>query len=193
MVRPLGSNSTAEVDLRIVSATHRDLPRWVEEGAFRLDLLHRLAVLTVEVPPLRKRAADIEVLARWLVSRGEVAAAGISSEAMDALTRYAWPGNVRELRNVLCRAAMRSGGGRLHPSHLEFIGADPSGAARRPGMPSCAAEASVLLARSGGNVARAARAIGVARSTLRDHLRRLGVRGGPGSESDAASTAVHDG
>ncbi|MBW2263803.1 MAG: sigma 54-dependent Fis family transcriptional regulator [Deltaproteobacteria bacterium] len=174
-VRPLGSNETESVDLRIVAATHRDLPRRVYEGAFRLDLLHRLAVLTLNVPPLMKRRADIPVLARWLLGRCEVGVASISSEAMEILKSHSWPGNVRELRNVLSSGALRAGGGVILPSHLVFMEPGPG---PEPGcnvLPTTTAEARDLLVRSGGNVALAARSLGVARSTLRDQLRRLEV------------------
>jgi DNA-binding NtrC family response regulator len=174
-VRPLGSSETEDVDLRIVAATHRDLPRRVREGAFRLDLLHRIAVLTLNVPPLRKRRVDIPILARWMLGRGETGAASISHEAMEVLRSHSWPGNVRELRNVLSSAALRAGGGVIMPDHLVFL---ESGAAPEPrcsGLPSTTDEARALLQRSGGNVALAARSLGVARSTLRDQLRRLEV------------------
>jgi transcriptional regulator with AAA-type ATPase domain/pSer/pThr/pTyr-binding forkhead associated (FHA) protein len=175
VVRPLGSNETEAVDLRIVAATHRDLPRRVREGAFRLDLLHRIAVLTLDVPPLRKRKADITILARWLLERGESGAASISAEAMEVLRSHPWPGNVRELRNVLSSGAMRAGGGVIMPDHLVFLEPGSAAEPRVDGLPTTPDEARALLERAGGNVTRAARSLGVARSTLRDQLRRLEV------------------
>jgi transcriptional regulator with AAA-type ATPase domain/pSer/pThr/pTyr-binding forkhead associated (FHA) protein len=174
-VRPLGSNETEAVDLRIVAATHRDLPRRVREGAFRLDLLHRIAVLTLDVPPLRRRKADIPILARWLLGQGEAGAASISAEAMEVLRSHPWPGNVRELRNVLSSGALRAGGGVIMPEHLVFLEPGSAGEPCGNGLPATTDEARALLERAGGNVTRAARALGVARSTLRDQLRKLEV------------------
>jgi pSer/pThr/pTyr-binding forkhead associated (FHA) protein/MoxR-like ATPase len=173
-VRPLGSARTEPVDLRIVSATHRDLPSRVREETFRLDLLHRLAVLTVEVPPLRRRASDIDVLVRHLLERGDVPAAGILPEALEILRQHSWPGNVRELRNVLSRASMLAAGGVILPAHVVFMDPGSEPLPRRV-LPSTEAEARTLLARSSGNITRAARTLGVARSTLRDRLKRLGI------------------
>jgi two-component system response regulator HydG len=177
VVRPLGSSATHEVDLRIVAATHRDLRQSVMEGCFRLDLFHRLAVLSVEVPPLRRRTGDVDVLARWMLEHGDVRASGLAPEALDLLRAYPWPGNVRELRNVLSRAALGSGGGLILPSHLVFMCSADELPQPRCRPPVSVAEARALLARAEGNVTRAARLAGVARSTLRGQLRRLGLEG----------------
>jgi two-component system, NtrC family, response regulator HydG len=104
-VQPVGGNTVQKVDIRLVAATHRDLERMVAEGSFREDLLYRLQVVTLELPPLRKRKTDIPILIEHFV--GELAAEhgravrGVTPEARAALVRYDWPGNVRELRNAI--------------------------------------------------------------------------------------------
>jgi formate hydrogenlyase transcriptional activator len=108
----LGSNRTHKVDVRLIAATHRDLPTMVKQGTFREDLYYRLKVFPIHVPALRQRAEDIPKLvshfttlyARRMNKRIEE----IPSETMDALVRYRWPGNVRELQNFIERAVILS-------------------------------------------------------------------------------------
>jgi transcriptional regulator with PAS, ATPase and Fis domain len=107
-VVPVGASRPHPVDIRIISATHRDLGAMVEAGKFRQDLLFRLQVITIEVPPLRQRREDIGPLAQDFLSRhgrmNEEASKRLSPDASIALERYAWPGNVRELFNALEQA-----------------------------------------------------------------------------------------
>jgi len=104
-VQPVGGNTTRKVDIRLVAATNRDLRAAVADGSFREDLLFRLQVVTVELPPLRQRTGDIPMLIDHFI--GELAAEhgrevrGITPEARAVLVRYDWPGNVRELRNAI--------------------------------------------------------------------------------------------
>ena len=104
-VQPVGGNTVRKVDVRLVAATNRDLRAMVEAGTFREDLLFRLQVVTVELPPLRERAGDVPVLIDYFISelaeQHGRAVRGITPEARTALVRYSWPGNVRELRNVI--------------------------------------------------------------------------------------------
>lgn len=103
----LGSDREVAVDFRLVTATLRDLKQDVKEGRFREDLYFRLAVLELEVPPLRQRPEDIPMLAQSILQSGHLsshAGTRLSKEAIQAMQRYNWPGNVRELRNVLERA-----------------------------------------------------------------------------------------
>ncbi|WP_198085860.1 sigma-54 dependent transcriptional regulator [Variovorax sp. E3] len=110
-VTPLGSHRTVKVDVRVVAATHRDLAVAVREGRFREDLLYRLDVLSIRVPPLRERLADIIPLAEHFLRRaaGSEAPKALSAEAAQRLLSHPWPGNVRELRNVMarCHAVVR--------------------------------------------------------------------------------------
>ncbi len=109
-IERLGGSETLDVDTRIISATHRDLEREIEAGKFRADLFYRLRVVTIELPPLRDRRADIPVLADMFlqraVARYGLAPRTIAPAAFDALSNYDFPGNVRELRNLVERAAI---------------------------------------------------------------------------------------
>jgi transcriptional regulator with GAF, ATPase, and Fis domain len=108
-VRPVGSNRTRRVDVRVVAATNKDLTAMCREGAFREDLFFRLDVVTIELPPLRERPGDVEHLARHIagrVGRELGRPVGIRPAAIAALRRWSWPGNVRELENEIRRAAV---------------------------------------------------------------------------------------
>jgi DNA-binding NtrC family response regulator len=113
-VRPVGSNKTVKVDVRVVAATHRDLAQMVEEKRFRQDLFYRLNVVKLELPPLRERAGDIPHLVRFCCARlGEELGIGlpeVTPAAMEVLVRAPWPGNVRQLENELRRAFALTGG-----------------------------------------------------------------------------------
>jgi transcriptional regulator with GAF, ATPase, and Fis domain len=102
-IRPIGSNRTASVDVRVIAATRRDLDREVQAGRFRDDLLHRLAVARIELPPLKKRRGDIPLLARHFCRDLGGDEAFLRRELLLAWEEYAWPGNVRELRNTVAR------------------------------------------------------------------------------------------
>jgi len=106
----LGSTRTKNVDVRIVAATHRALEEMVVEKQFRLDLYYRLNVFPISIPPLRERPEDIPLLVRHFVQqfsrRMNKTIEAISSETMEALSRYPWPGNIRELQNVIERAVV---------------------------------------------------------------------------------------
>jgi len=107
-VRPIGANEEVPIDVRILSATHRDLAREVAEGRFRSDLYYRINVIEIAVPPLRERVGDIPLLAdtimRRIAANAGVAAPRLSGEALETLKHYPFPGNVRQLENTLERA-----------------------------------------------------------------------------------------
>ncbi|HLQ37587.1 MAG TPA: sigma 54-interacting transcriptional regulator, partial [Planctomycetota bacterium] len=108
-VRPLGSRDTFKVDVRLITATNKNLEEMVREGDFREDLYYRLAVLPVHLPPLRERREDIaQLVKRFLadVAREGGARVRISPDAMEKLVAYPWPGNVRELQNEIRRASI---------------------------------------------------------------------------------------
>jgi two-component system, NtrC family, response regulator HydG len=117
----LGDTVAKPVEFRVLAATHADLEREVAEGRFRSDLYHRLADLKVQLPPLRERGGDVELLARLFLgrhrSRYGLDACSISAEALDLLRRHDWPGNVRQLDNALKQAALLAGEV-LQPEHL---------------------------------------------------------------------------
>ena len=112
-VRPVGSNKSRKVNVRVVAATNKDLRAMCAAGTFREDLYFRLNVITLQLPPLRDRAGDVERLARFFIARmkDEMGIdATITPEALGALARWRWPGNVRELENEIRRAVALSGG-----------------------------------------------------------------------------------
>ena len=121
-VRRLGDTRTRDVDVRVVAATNRSLEQEVQEGRFREDLFYRIAVLTVDLPPLRERLEDVPHLIRYLFERHRkrlgVQVEGVAPETMDVLKSYPWPGNVRELENVLERALVLADGPRVRPEDL---------------------------------------------------------------------------
>lgn len=121
-VRPLGSEQSRKVDVRIVAATNRDLPGMVQQGRFREDLFFRLSVFQIGMPPLRDRRVDIPALVQHLLAQRVAPAGGealaIDPEAMDMLTAFNWPGNVRQLENVLHRAAILADGGCIRAGDL---------------------------------------------------------------------------
>jgi formate hydrogenlyase transcriptional activator len=116
----IGSTQTTRVDVRIVAATSRDLPRMVAAREFRADLYYRLNVFPLRVPPLRERPEDIPLLVRHFVelcsSKAGKRVTDVPVETMNALLRYSWPGNVRELQNVIERAVILAPGKSLHVS-----------------------------------------------------------------------------
>jgi transcriptional regulator with PAS, ATPase and Fis domain len=183
-LRRVGENVPRRVDVRIVSATNRDLRHEVAAGRFRLDLLYRLDVIRITVPPLRDRREDIPVLAEqfWRDATARMGSrATLASATIAALARYDWPGNVRELQNVLAALAVRSPKrGLVPPSALppQFgQGVAPEAwrldAARRTFEERFVRAA---LVRSGGHRARAAAELGVSRQGLTKLMGRLGIR-----------------
>ena len=123
-IRPIGSQQETSVDVRILSATHKDLTTEVERGAFRQDLFYRINVIELHVPSLRERADDIPILAEELLSRVaddyQIPMPELSSEAISELTRYHFPGNVRELANVLERAVALCENAIIMPDDLQL-------------------------------------------------------------------------
>jgi two-component system response regulator AtoC len=122
-VMRVGGRTSRNIDVRFLSATNRDVERDVERGGFRQDLYYRLNGITLDVPPLRQRRADITGLAMLFLtetsrSLQRPAALRLSADALDALLSYAWPGNIRELRNVMERAALLCDGPEVLPAHL---------------------------------------------------------------------------
>jgi two-component system response regulator HydG len=111
VVRPVGSNKERSIDVRVVAATHRDLPALVKAGRFRQDLLFRLDVVSTEIPPLRQRRGDIPALAAYFLEHARErhprsAVMRVGKEALDSFGSYSWPGNVRELEHVIERAVL---------------------------------------------------------------------------------------
>jgi transcriptional regulator with PAS, ATPase and Fis domain len=184
-IRRLGESEASQVDVRVVSATHRDLDAAIADGSFRQDLLYRLNTLTIHVPPLRRRRVDIPFLAQHFAEEfGEAHARRIVLDEgfLEALSRHDFPGNVRELRNAVERAiALASEGGAVTAGHLHLA----EGAGRPVEIPRHGTLRERLelveiqairqaLADHGGNRTRAARELGLSRLGLRQKMRRLG-------------------
>jgi|GEM_PF-1047398 len=162
-VRPVGATRSIRVDVRIVSATHRDLTELIKKGTFREDLYYRLNVIRIDVPALRDRPDDIPALLQHFLARR--AARGdselrVDDAAMRALVRYGWPGNVRQLENEISRASLLAENGVIHASDLS-----PELASTRAREP----------ARSGGNGEDGGSlgALGLTRGPLKDRVDRL--------------------
>jgi DNA-binding NtrC family response regulator len=184
----VGGNRTIKVDLRVIAATHRNLEQRVKDGQFREDLFYRLNVVPLQVPPLRARPRDIEPLANHFLTHfgaEQGKKLSLSSAAIEALRGYDWPGNVRELKNVIERAVvMADGEAVLEPEDLIFDILPPaSGASPSKGgsvfEEIAQAEADRIkdaLRQAGGSKARAARLLGIPRTTLNDRLRKLQIQ-----------------
>jgi DNA-binding NtrC family response regulator/tetratricopeptide (TPR) repeat protein len=196
-VRRLGATRSEPADVAIISATNEPLARAVQERRLRQDLYHRLAVLTIDLPPLRERGEDILALAEHFLGR-VTADYGLgrrtfSVQARAALTSYSWPGNVRQLANVVERAALLSESATIPVDALE-LRAGPGETPReppvttRPEPPSEAAPAESstverdrlldVLTANGWNVSRAATQLGLSRNTIRYRIEKHGLRPG---------------
>jgi two-component system NtrC family response regulator len=195
-VRAVGGEREERADVRVIASTNRDLAAAVEEGAFRRDLYHRVAVVVLRLPPLRERVEDLPLLVRHFLAKHGAAATDVDPEAMRLLAAWHWPGNVRELENELRRAILM----RRTP---ERIGGEDLSAAIRAGPPAGAAgggrldlraleipEGGVDLAelertllrkaleRTAGNQTKAAALLGITRQTLIYRMEKHGLKGG---------------
>ena len=206
-IKPLGSTEFRRVDMRILSATNRNMTRCVESGLFREDLYFRLNVLPLVMPPLRSRKDDIPLLlAHFLRRFGREPGRGpmkISPEAMGRLTEYPWPGNIREMENLVKYLLTVTLGDTILPADLTTLldrapeGAPTTGPGRdsppqeeRNGSRNTDSLAGYsweglereyiqsLLDQTKWNIAAASRKAGVKRSTFDARMRRLGIRKG---------------
>ncbi len=180
-VQRIGSTEELSVDVRILAATNRDLEAEVAAGRFRQDLFFRLSAAVVSVPPLRARLADLPELVDAILS-AEGRRLRVTAETLDTLASYDWPGNVRELRNVLMAAAAMAEADLLEPRHLLLFKQrrrDPTLADFPLGGRSLESieRAAIVqtLKRADGNKVKAAKALGIAASTLYEKLRRYGI------------------
>ncbi len=184
-LRRVGGETSTRVDVRLITATHRDLSRRVAEGEFREDLLYRLQVLVIHLPPLRERPADIAQLVEHFLERiarqrGQKKIA-LRRDAMELLERYAWPGNVRQLENTLQRLALLAGPASIDRGTIEQ---DPSLAAAligQAGKPTLSLKQNErdrieeALRQAGGNRNDAARLLGVSRATIFRKIKQYGL------------------
>ena len=200
-ITPVGSDKTLAVDVRVIAATNRDLRAMADEKAFREDLYYRLNVVTIEIPPLRRRPEDIPELALHFLgifaekNRRDIR--GFSPDAMDSLIRYPWPGNVRELMNAVERGVVLARGDQISGEDLTFLAPEEDRDGNREedqdrsdripessavtqdlkNIPLARVEEKAILstlAAAEGNKSEAARRLGITRKTLLKKLKQYG-------------------
>ena len=182
---PVGGTSPVDVDVRLISATHRSLRRWVDDGRFREDLMYRIRVVVLFLPRLSERQGDVELLTWHFVEhfngQGLRRVRAIEASAMEALLAYPWPGNVRELRNNIEQAFVLGEGPVLRLADLapELQGKEPPHDVAPSGPASIRdqqrQEILAALSASGGRKGQAAERLGISRSTLWRRIRELGL------------------
>jgi DNA-binding NtrC family response regulator len=185
IVRRVGGRRAIPVDVRIIATANRPLEAAILEKRFREDLYYRLAVVTLHVPPLRRRPEDIPELAAAFIKRFSNKPLHIPSAHLDRMCAYPWRGNVRELRNVIERAVLLRRGDCIYPADLLFDTSLTTGSQRGAGAASTSqvadqrldtminAHIQQVLRRSGGNKTQAARRLGISLSTLKRRLKRF--------------------
>ena len=204
-IRRVGGTGLVDVDVRVVSATNRNLAETIAKGQFREELYYRINVIAIRLPPLRDRAGDVRLLAHTFLKRyGQERVTGLDEAVAEALDRYPWPGNVRELQNVIERACALADGPKVtvkdRPAHVLPTGARPAapeagvpGAGPTP-EPGSGADLTLkaakeqwlqvlevsylrdLLARHDGNVSSAAKAAGIDRKTFHRLINKYDLR-----------------
>ncbi len=191
-IRPVGSNQTKKIDVRVIAATHRDLTKLVREGKFREDLYYRLKVIEIAVPPLRKRSEDIPELVQDFITRcalkGGKSGIQISKEAMDALSAYNWPGNVRELEHQIERAVALTSSSVLSADDFDLRTNDKSNAPTETKSLDSAGDGAIpsleqlekehiekVLKKVQGNKSKAAEILGIDRATLYRKAEKYGL------------------
>jgi nitrogen regulation protein NR(I) len=202
----VGGIKTLRVDVRLIAATNRDLKQLIADGKFREDLYYRLAVVPIELPPLRERREDIPLLVRHFIQKYDERLGkrveGIEDEALQLLLGYSWPGNIRELENLMERSVLFADGplilasalpdslrerGTQSPVPIAAVGplgaiAAPSGASMKEIVRHAQAELEKeligrALEETGGNVTRAAKRLQISRKSLQVKMKELGLRG----------------
>jgi transcriptional regulator with PAS, ATPase and Fis domain len=182
---PLGATKTETADVRIISATNKDLSEEMRKGNFREDLYYRVNVVRVELPPLRKRVIDVPILVKHFIDRFNrlqgKSIEGISSEALSMLMAHHWPGNVRELENIIERAFIMCGTEQISIEHLpEDLIARRTGHHQVTSMQAAreildAQSIRAALERNSNNRLAAARDLGIHKSTLFRKIKKLGI------------------
>ena len=200
---PVGSSKTIQVDVRLIAATHQNLERLISEGKFREDLFYRLNVISISLPPLRERPEDILDLAVFFLkassTRGGKRIAKFDDDALNALMRYSWPGNIRELQNVIERAVVLAEHETVELTDLPFdiqnavssirvarragaefdsriVGGNPAPQWNDEDPESERRQLIEALQHCGGNKTKAARRLGLPRSTYFSKLKKYGIQ-----------------
>ena len=186
VVERVGDNRSIPVDVRVITATNRNLRQLVDGGSFREDFYYRINVLPVELPPLRERIEDIPLIAemffKHLQLKSNKSILGISPEAMQALISYSWPGNVRELKSAFEYAFVTCMDKRIEPQHLPPV--IVMAGERTIAAPSTELslderkkqELVQALQQAKGNQSLAGRILGISRVTVWNRMHRYGIR-----------------
>lgn len=176
----LGGTEQIKVDVRLVSATNRDLVAAIEEGSFRSDLYYRLNVVSIQLPPLRERIDDVPLLAAHFINKYNVEFNKkfdrVDRKAMDFMMDYHWPGNVRELENVIERAIVIDQGPQMKVKHLPFCNIEsPLTEEPRSLQEVEKSHIEKMLQRNDWNIAKTARLLNIDRSTLHKKIKKFGL------------------
>ena len=194
-IKPVGGDSFVKIDVRILAATNKDLKALATRGVFREDLYWRLAVVPLEVPPLRERREDLPLLCAHILARRRPPGSGqrwpvrVSASALGKLAGYAWPGNIRELENVLARAALLCDADEIGPGDLPPLdgASDPAPAGNHAdGRPLKDIVADAIraverqairdaLSKSEGSPGKAARLLGISRASIYNKLKEYDI------------------
>lgn len=183
----VGGSREIHVDLRFIAASNKNLPEMVNRGDFRKDLYYRLKVMVLDIPPLRERREDILLLANLFIEEGNKELGknikGILPEARDLLSNYSWPGNIRELKNIIERAMILSTREKISPETLPIELREDQSPSRS--LPVNLNESSLeamerrhifdVLSMVNGNKSKAARSLGISRSTLREKIKKYAI------------------
>ena len=185
MIERVGDSQSISVDVRIISATNRNLTRLVDEGVIRKDFYFRINVIPINLPPLRERSEDIPLLAEFFFRKNQLKSGkniqGINNDTMDALVNYWWPGNVRELKGAFEYAFVTCQESMIKPHHLP-LNITNKKKSLKPGLqPSLKREEIKkielieTLKKTKGNQSEAARILGVTRVTIWNRMKRFGI------------------
>ena len=182
MIRPVGSERTRKVDVRVIAATHRDLEAMVRARTFREDLFYRLNIITIRIPPLRERTGDVPLIVQHLIAKHRGGPARVTRAAMDRLMRFPWPGNVRQLENEIRRALVLSDGTidveQLSPEIARSDTAQPRELGLNVRARIDAIETDLVreaMDRTHGNQTQAAKLLGLSRFGLQKMIKRLAI------------------
>ena len=189
--QPVGQTQTQIVDVRVIAATNTSLDKKIESGEFRRDLYFRLNVVPLQIPPLRERTADVELLIKHFTAHFTeehgMEAPKFSKTTINLLSKYGWPGNVRELRNLCERLAVLLPGKSIEPANLPFeytnenaaaAGAQPSFSLPESGIDLETLEIDLInqaLKRTNGNRSKSARLLGMSRDTLLYRIQKYSI------------------
>ena len=200
-VRRLGGKKEINVDIRILAATNKNLQKAIADGEMREDLYYRLAVVEIDLPPLRERAQDIQLLANEFLGRfaqqNSKSITGFEDAAWDWIMAYHWPGNVRELKNAVERAVIMSRGATIGPTdimprHLRSGGEMPAALTIPVGATAAEARQQLVLrtfASTAGNAARTGKVLGLTEQDVRTEMLALVTSGGAGAPARESNGA----